>query len=168
MIRLPCNCVPIEMVAGNGKIFFLFPSALARAVSRGVHLPLSARAAPGLRRSRPGRVCHARAARQAKQPAAAALVGSARVLPRLRSAAARLPSAAGKPRPAPTRAAYREVTKGARRGRVSRACKPVVPCAGRALRLWARSCPPRLPARAAAEGNGPGCRSRRLCDRPGV
>ena len=50
-------------------------------------------------------------------------------------------------------AAYRETTESARRGRVSRACKPVAPCGGRALRLWARSCPPRLSARAGAEGN---------------
>ena len=100
--RLPCSGIAIAIVAGNGKIFFLFPSALARAASHAGHLPLSARAAPGPRRSRPGRVCHARAARQARQPASAAPVGSGCVLPRLRSAAARLPSAAGKPRPTPT------------------------------------------------------------------
>ena len=70
--RLPCSGIDIAIVADNGKIFFLFPSALARAASHAGHLPLSARAAPGPRRSRPGRVCHARAARQARQPASAA------------------------------------------------------------------------------------------------
>lgn len=158
--RLPCSGIAIAIVAGNGNDFFCslppwrarpatpatcrFPP-VPRPAPTGRDRGASATSAPRARRSsrhRPPRRLRVRLATAAVSRCASAL-------------------RSGQAAPYADGAAYREATESARRGRVSRACKPVAPCGGRALRLWARPCPPRLSARAGAEGNAQALRYNR-------
>lgn len=100
--RLPCSGIAIVIVAGNGNDLFSVPFCPgARGQPRrplAAFRPRRARSpqvAPGARLPRPRRA-------PGEATGIGRPVGSGCVLPRLRSAAARLPSAAGKPRPTPT------------------------------------------------------------------